>query len=402
MSQTNPIARRLGMLAAIAMFAVGALMVSLAPSDASAGTQLSLSAASAQSGQSFSTSASVSLASADELNGFDVTISFNPGVAHPTNVILNGAWTIPLDAGTIGSNSVHVAASRLGSCTGTCPLFSLTWSATGAGDAQVQSTSLVLVGKQSGVAGNLGQVSTAFGAVTISGPATNTSVPPTATNTRVPNTPTPVPATSTPVPPTATPVPATNTTVAATPTSATPTAAANTATPTNTAAASAGNSAPTPTPTFTPTVPAATAVPTVAAPTVAASIDTAANTPSGGSNPDASAPGLATPTEVPAANPAGATGPAATTVSGPSTSGVANSPSPTRTVPLPPNTGMGWEEGSDGSLPIRTFGFVLMGIALLLLTVEFVRGRQQLRSVTGFSEAVEGFFEDQERRGSSR
>lgn len=400
MFQANPIARRFGTLAAIAIFGVGALMVSLAPSDASAGTQLSLSGASAQSGQSFSTTASVTLAAADELNGFDLTISFNPAVAVPTSVQLNAAWNIPLDAGTIGSNSVHVAASRIGTCTGSCPLFSLNWNAVGAGNGQVQSTSLVLVGKQSSVAGNLSQVSTSFGTVSVSGPATNTAVPPTSTSTRVPATSTSIAATNTSVPPTSTSVPATSTPIPPTATSAPATATSVAATPTNTVAASSGGNATTPT--AQPTSPSPTAVPTLGS-----SVDGVANNSQPTAAPAGpSAPQPAVPTSVPAQNPGSPVSPVVlptTAVSSPA-GGTAALPATTRTVPLPPNTGMGWAQDEGGAdFPLRTSGYTLMGIAALLLFVQFVNSRQsRTRREKQFSEAVDSFFAEQEEKGSSR
>ncbi len=383
MFQGKPIVRGFGTIAAIAMFGVGALMVSLAPGDASSGTQLVHSGATVQSGQSFSTSASVSLAAADTLNGFDVTVSFDPAVVKPTGVSIDGVWNIPLDSGTIGANTVHVAASRIGSCTGSCPLFSLNWKAQGSGDAKVKAASFVLVGKQSDVAGNLAQVTPAFAAVIVSGPAnstataTNTPIPPTATKTALPVTHTPRPATSTPV--------GANTTQASSPT------------PTTTipATISAATSS---TPTSTVTLATPSTIPTVAA-----SVD-GSNTPTNSSSSGSAAPPPSTPAPSSPADSDNSSPAVALATSAPNAAPAVNSDkaSPTRTSPLPPNAGMSWSTGGRGGLPLRPSGFVLMGMAALLMAVQVVKSRQVARDSNRFATAVEGFFAEQERRGQSR
>ena len=209
-------------MAGVVVFAAGALLVSLASGAALSWTTLATGSGAAAVGDTFTTTATVSLAAADELNGFDVTLTYNAAVAVPTGITLNGAWNIPLDAATIGSGTIHVAASRLGFCSGTCPLFTVAWSDAAGGAFSLSSGTPTLTGRQSGVPGNLGQVATTAGSITITG-----GQQPTATNTPVTPTNSPVPPTNTRSAPTSPPLPsATSTQVSEPPGPTTPTVTA--------------------------------------------------------------------------------------------------------------------------------------------------------------------------------
>jgi hypothetical protein len=331
-------------------------MVSLAPGAASAGTQVVSPSANPQVGQSFSTTVSVNLTGVDELNGFDVRISYNSAVVNATSVSLAPFWNLPLDAGSISGGSVHAAASRLGAqppayCTGSCALFTVNWTAVGAGSAQLQASPVILAGRQDGAPGSLTQISVALGSVVVPGPAsataTNTSVPP--TNTAVPSSPSPVPATNTSAPATNTPAAPTNTPV---PPLATQTAVA--VAPTAQATPTIVVSAP-----VQPTVPGPPA-PQPALPTTAAP----APSTSGGE--------VETPTRAPAFLPNG------------------------QLIPLPPRTGDGESLASSPWSPVRVGGLALMGIAGLIGALEVLQLRARRR---GIGEAIDQFFREEETRG---
>jgi hypothetical protein len=366
-------------VAALVMFTIGALLVSLAPGAASAGTTLSVTGGTANVGGTMSSAASVSVAAPDELNAFDVTISYNASVVVPTSVTLNSAWTIPLDAGTIGPGTIHVAASRLGFCTGTCPLFTVNWNAVGSGSVPLSPSNYVLSGRQSGVAGNITQTSVSAGTLTVNGQqtATNTPVTP-ATNTPVtPGTNTPVaPATSTPVTPaaTSTPVtPATGTAVAPVTSTAattnTPVTAVSTAAPSSTAVAAPLVQTPAPEPTDTGAAPPP-AEPTPAAPSSGGPTDPPDTPAPASPAPVVNAPAL------PRANaPAGAA------------------------VPLPPRTGSSAVQGATGS-PWLPLGWILMALSGVLVVGEYIRSARDRHSA--FSLTVSGYLDEVEREPRRR
>lgn len=339
--------RRLSTLTAAVMFALGALLVSLAPGEASSGTSLSTGSGGASVGTPFNTAASVSLTGADELNAFDVTLSYNASIAVPTSVALNSAWTIALDTGTIGPGTIHVAASRLGFCTGTCPLFTVSWNAVGGGSFQVSADSYVLAGRQSGGLGNLTQTSLASGTITVTGgqpTPTNTPVPPTPTNTSVPPTSTSVPPTSTAVPTNtpAAPTASATSTVTAAPTqpASTPTPAAPAAEPTNTPITAA------------PTVPAVVTSPTPLASAPTASVP---------ANPGPTSPVILAPSgDAPAAPAQGDQG--------------SSGPQPGQIIPLPPRAGD--SPAASDSSPLKALGILLMAGSGLVLVTGLAGGRR--------------------------
>lgn len=365
--------KRLGTLAASVLFAAGALMVSLAPGAASSGTTLTTTGGSAAVGSSFTTSASVSLAGGDELNAFEVTLTYVPGVAVPTGITLNGAWTIPLDAGTIGVGTVHVAASRLGFCSATCPLFTVSWSAVGAGSFQATPSSYVLSGRENGIGGNLSNTAPSAGVISVSGPATSTPVPP-ATNTPT------SPATNTPT------ARATNTAAA---TSTSTTSPANTAIPTNTPRPTTAA----PSATTTPPAPAATAIPAssppAAEPTTAGAAPIVNDPPGGPGNPPAGNAGMGSPQPTAAAGqpPVQSTNPP---------SGSAAPPG--AFIPLPPRTGTG--PGNPTSFPWRPFGWGLMVVAAGLIAFDYSSRRKGRDG--RFAQALDGYFDGLQSRGGSR
>ena len=379
---------RFALVAAAVMFAAGAILVSLAPGAASTGTQLSPGSGSSSPGGSFSTSASVSLAAADELNGFDITVSYNAAVAVPVSVTLNGSWTIPLDPGTVGPSTVHVAASRLGTfCTGTCPLFTINWSAAGAGNFALSPTSYTLVGRQGGAAGNLSQVAVVAGTISVAGAvptASNTSVPPTNTPTNTPVQPsvtstptrTPVPPTDTSTP-TKTPDPTTGATpvpsaAAVTPTAVPPTASQNASASTPTTApstpippASERDGSPPQSPDAGSTVPAVIA-------TTAASPEVIGEAPS--------APAPAAPVTVVVPGPATATGPAG------------------QFGPLPPRTGDGTRGATNSG--VQQAGIALMVGSGLLFAAGVAASRAQASA--RWRRVVGRYLEQSERDGRRR
>lgn len=350
-------------IAASTLFVVGALIASLAPGAASTGTQLTAGGGSGvESGSSFVTTVSVTLAAQDELNAFDVTLTHDPSVAVPTSIALNPAWIIPLDDGTITPGTIHVAASRLGFCTGTCPLFTITWNPVAAGSFTQGPSAYVLSGRENGAGGNLNGTSAGSGSISVTGSSqptnTPTNTPVTApTNTTQPtNTPV-TPATNTPVP-TSTPI--------STPTQ--PETPAGTTSPTTPAS----------------TVPPSTPEPGAAAPIV---ITTPTAQPAD-PEPDAvsSTPPPSQPSQ-PAVPTASAPRPVTTTNSG---SGVAAG----TVVPLPPQTGSGTNQ--PVAFPWRPLGWAMMAIATGLGAAEFARGRKN--RARNFSRHLDRYFDDLESR----
>ena len=378
--------RRLRTFAAAILFALGGVMVSLAPGAASTGTDLSVGGGSSSAGGSFSTSTSVSLAAPDELNAFDVTLSYNSSVAVPTSVTLNGSWSIPLDPGTIGAGTIHVAASRLGFCTVSCPLFSVNWSAVGPGSFQSSPTSYVLSGRQSGVGGNLTSTSASAATITVNGPsnatatntapastATNTPIPPTATNTAIPTaTNTTVQGASTPVTPTSTPIAGTT----ASPSTATPVPA-----PVN--------------PTAAPTAPVV-----ISAPSSPSTGDPPPNgpvavPPAGSESPPAPAPSSPNPRAQAPFQPAPSNAANPVVNSAP---GLSSGPSG-HAIPLPPRAGTGPVIGNAS--PLKGFGFGLMALSALFVLLEYARGRQSASPRT-FSVALDEYLDAEQSRARER
>jgi hypothetical protein len=194
-------------------FAFGVVLVAVAPGAASAGTMVNVGGASAQAGQMASSTVSVSLSGSDTMNGFDVTVTFDPSIAHVASVAIAAGWSQPPLIKTVDNTtgSVRIAAFQLGTgcAAGTsCPLFSISWQTLSAGISSVHISSQQLGGNNGGSVGFLTNVNTSDGVLTVNGP-TSPGTPATATNTPVPSpTATRVPATATPmtVPPTATAV----------------------------------------------------------------------------------------------------------------------------------------------------------------------------------------------------
>ncbi len=349
-------------LAAASLFAAGALLVSLAPGSASAGTQLVVTGGSASPGGTVTSQVSASLVVADSLNGFDVTITYNPAVVSPASITLAGGWTqLAGQPGTTGS--LNVAAFRLDFCTSSCPLFTITWNAAAPGAGQVQVSAFTLAGDTGTVSGALTGVTTSVAAVTVNG------VQPTASNTAVQPTNTPVPPTNTPVQPTNTPLPPTSTSVAPTntpiPPTNTPVPPATTA-PTNTPApqptATPSNSASSPT--ATPAVPAAnTTGPSSGAPAPTVEPQPAAPI----TNAPAPAPGNPIPSDrQPVPVVPGAPVPIAQPSVAPRASGLLPDGSP----PKPPATGMGFRPGSGPGGDLQAFGYVLIALSAAILGVQ--------------------------------
>ena len=392
----------------------GTLLVSLTPGGASPGTQLQMGNASAQVGQQFQVSVAASVASVDTVNAFDVTLNFDPSVVHVSGVTMASGWTELARTWNNQAGSLRVAAFQLStSCgPGTCPLFSVTWTAVGAGTAQLSVTSVApLAGTNDGAAGAISAVVTTGGTITVSGGTSGS----TATSTSVPPTSTPVPPTNTPVPPTNTPVPPTNTPVLPTNTPVPPT---------NTPQATSTSAAPTSTPVTATNTPApATSTPAPPTNTPTASGSGAANAP--GPSPQAAPPAPL----VPAAPTGPITTPGQSTqhvpnpgdtaippapkgpgnVQGPdSLSGNAAAPSvsgtPVRIVPLPPQTGdssAGAATGFAGQARLSGYILVSLGGLLALSLLKGGRRTQPSRVDPEAMAMVERYLESQAERGKN-
>ena len=104
------------------VFAIGCVLLTVAPTSATSGTTISVGSASRQLGQTATTSVSVSLNASDALTGYDVTLSYNPAIVSPTSVSF-GSWTPLSTCGNQSppnctSGSFRVAAFQLNACSG--------------------------------------------------------------------------------------------------------------------------------------------------------------------------------------------------------------------------------------------------------------------------------------------
>lgn len=393
--------RRVRFPLAALLFTMGALLVSISAGSASPGTQLLLGSGSAQVGQQFSTSTSASLAPVDTVNTFDVSLSFNATIASVSGITLSPGWSQLVLTWNNGAGTLRVAGTQLGigCASGQCPLFSVLWNATGAGQSQLTlSSATPLAGSNNGTEGGISNVTTSGGLLTVTGAAP----PATATSTPVPPTNTPVPPTSTPVPPTNTPVGPTNTPGAPTNTPVGPT---NTpVAPTNTPVPPTGGA-----PTATATVPPATATSPAAPTTVAATPTTAPTT--------AAAPiALATPLAPPPSGTGSAPGtvvlpfdpapvpPAPVILGAASPTPRASALAPTF-IPLPPRTGdSAVSPRSAHAEKARVSGYLLMGAAVLLLLSMTTSRRPRRATPLGKTGAtvVEQYLDEQVERGKGR
>ena len=349
--------RKFTRFASAGIFAAGALLVSLAQGDASAGTNLSTGTGSGSTGATFTTTTSVSLAGTDELNGFDVTLVYDPAVAVPTAVTIADVWTFPL-ASDFGGTTIHVAGSRLGFCTGNCPLFTVTWSSTAPGSFALAPSAYTLAGREAGVAGDLTQATFTSGPVTVTGSQQPAA---TATNTTAA-------ATNTPVPPTATSTAvAASTSTPAVPATATPTAAPSSASATNTPVAAASP------------IPAVIATPSPAGGVGSNSLPGTVSTPS------AAAPSLPTAQ--------------ATVVAGvrTGTGSTAGGPPAGQVIPLPPRTGE--SQGGVDNPALRGLGILLMVTSGTVFLAGFAGTRLRFRR---FTRAVDTYLDDVEHDARKR
>ena len=366
-----------------AIFVLGALLYSIAPSGASAGTTVTVGSGSAAPGATISVPVAVTLASGDTLNGFDVTVAFSPSVVTATGAPLGAGWVQGGNVTTTINNvsgSVRVQGFQLGSgCTsGSCPLFTLNFTAGPSGSTQATVSAQQLSGSNGGSLGQLTAVGSSSGTLSVNGgaPATNSPVS-TATNTPVPPTNTPVPPTATSVPPTATSVPATTTTA--------PAATATTPAATNT-------------PVSNPTQPAATPSAPQPQPTTGAVVVVPPSNP-GSSGPDNPAPNPSVPQA-----PGGPTGspvqPPSQAAPAPNNSG--SSPAPStggnvdgRFIPLPPRTGN--TRATDSSLPTREMGILLMTVSVAL--GGWMLANRRKPQPADYSRTIDRYLAGEEERG---
>lgn len=334
---------------------IGCVMLVVAPGSATAGTVIHVSSATAQVNQTSSSNVTVSLAAADSMNGFDITVSFSPGVATVSGISLSPGWTQLTSTFDNVGGSIHVAGFQLGTGCGagsSCNLFAINWLALTAGDSVAHVTLQQLAGMNSGSPGTLVNVAATDGGISVSAGSTvttSTAVAPTST-------PTGSPQATTTTPPTA------NTT---TPTVLSTTTAAPTA-------ASSSVTTPAASPVASPTSAAAqttVATPTTSAPAVSATSSVAATQPSAAT---------ASVTLVPAV--------VATTPASPSANqtGVAKSPVPlggssTASTPRPPAAGSGITTYQSATDPLRLGGLALVLVSASALALHGLAGVRHRR-----------------------
>jgi len=334
---------------------IGCLLLATAPGSASSGTIIHVGTGSAQAGQSVSTNVTASIASNDSVNGFDITLGFDPAVATAASITLSSGWTAlpvttPIDN---GSGLVHVAGFQLGTgCGGgsSCAMFSVSWHGVAGGTSSVHVTVQQLAGSNGGANGTLSSVGAVGGSVTVTGSPTGvTTQSPTATATPTKS--------------------AVATSTAATQTSVTTATATSPATTQTPPAASA---------TTQPKTPSAAATP----PPVQSAGDTsgsatAVSTPVDSAATDTPAPDPATPAGVITSDTAPAViatqPPSATTAAAAPTasSGVLGSAGPN--VPKPPATGNGGMTYGPQGNSMRLAGFALIALSVLLLLDRGIR-----------------------------
>src|SRR6185437_14534752 len=183
------------------------LLLATAPGSASSGTVIQVGTATVPAGQNASTNVIASIASNDSVNGFDVTLAFDPAVVTAASVTLSQGWTALPVASPIDNSggTVRVAGFQLGTGCGSgssCPLFAVSWHGVAGGSSTVRVSVQQLAGSNGGAAGTLSSVAAVNGSVTVPGApaapssspkasasvsasATATKTPATATNTSV-------------------------------------------------------------------------------------------------------------------------------------------------------------------------------------------------------------------------
>ena len=331
------------------VFAIGCVLLTVAPTSATSGTTISVGSASRQLGQTATTSVSVSLSASDALTGYDITLSYNPAIVSPTSVSF-GSWTPLSTCGNQSppnctSGSFRVAAFQLNACSGTCALFSVSWSTVGAGNSPIQVTAQQLSGTQSGqFSGALASVGAQPGAVSVTGGVSPTVAQPTPTS---------------PPLPTATKAPA-----SPSPTSTSPTAPSASPESSSTTQPSQNTATPTTAPASTPETPAGstpTQAPSNDDSNLGLPISNATQPPSDPPPPSNPAPSGSDGT----GSSSNAPVPAPTAVGQP-VSGVSGTGSPrpiAAATPRPPSTGSGATDYTATGNAVRFFGIALMALA---------------------------------------
>src|SRR6185312_15373373 len=142
---------------------IGCLLLATAPGSASSGTVIQVGTATVPAGQNASTNVIASIASNDSVNGFDVTLAFDPAVVTAASVTLSQGWTALPVASPIDNagGTVRVAGFQLGTGCGSgssCPLFAVSWHGVAGGSSTVRVSVQQLAGSNGGAAGTLSSV----------------------------------------------------------------------------------------------------------------------------------------------------------------------------------------------------------------------------------------------------